>query len=212
MKSKEGINKRHKLRDVLRLPESRISARLKESKRVSDSQIEPTSSKPLHRGCLLFDATLRIKSLLSLSLNLLSALLLIVLAFHILQLTSESFNLILVLIDLGLVHVKFSCHRLHLTSFLLKVLLIDRELLSNLWTRLSCQQILQLNIELFLFLDDYILLDDLLCLLDQALLQSLDLLKHLPGVRVSTLKLSPSVVVQGVFKLLTQGLNLESLS
>ena len=62
---------------------------------------------------------------LGLTLHLLTALLLVVLSLHFLKFTSESFNFVLVLIDLGLVHVKLSCHGLHLVGLFLQVLLIN---------------------------------------------------------------------------------------
>ena len=60
-------------------------------------------------------------------------------------------------------------------------------------------------------MDDYILLDDLFRLLDEALLQRLDLLKHFPGVRVCAFKLPPPVVVQRVLQFFTQRLYLQFL-
>lgn len=153
----------------------------------------------------------RLQSLLGLSLHLLPSLLLVVLALHVLQLPSQSLDLILVLVDLGLVHVELSSHRLHLTGLLLQVLLVDGELLCNLGTRLSGKEVFELVVELLLLLDDHILLDNLLGLLDQSLLENLDLLKHLPGIGISSLKLSPSVTVKRVLKLLREGLDLESL-
>ena len=166
----------------------------------------------MHWCSLLLDGILGVKSLLSLALDLLSALLLVVLAFHILELTGESLNLVLVLVDLSLVHIKFGSHGLHLASLFLKVLLIDRELFSDLRAWLAGKEILQLDVELLLFLDDNILLHNLFSLLDQTLLQGLYLLEHLPGIRVSALELSPSVVVKRIFEFLRQSLDLKSLS
>lgn len=166
----------------------------------------------MHWCSLLLDGILGVKSLLSLALDLLSALLLVVLAFHILELTGESLNLVLVLVDLSLVHIKFGSHGLHLASLFLKVLLIDRELFSDLRAWLAGKEILQLDVELLLFLDDDILLHNLFSLLDQTLLQGLYLLEHLPGIRVSALELSPSVVVKRIFEFLRQSLDLKSLS
>jgi len=68
---------------------------------------------------------LRLQSLLGLSLHLLSSLLLVVLSLHVLQLSSQSFNLVLVLVHLSLVHVQLSSHRLHLRRLLFQILLID---------------------------------------------------------------------------------------
>lgn len=153
-----------------------------------------------------------LKSLLSFSLHLLSSLLLVVLSLHILKLSGKPFDLVLVLVNLSLVHVQLSCHRLHLRSLLLEVLLVDRELLSNLWSRLSSQEVLELNIELLLLSDDDVLLNDLLGLLDESLLKSLDLVEHFPGVWISSFELSPSVTVKWILKLLRKSLDLESLS
>jgi hypothetical protein len=91
-------------------------------------------------------------------------------------------------------------------------LLVNGELLGHLWTWLSGQEVLQLNVELLFLLNNHILFNNLFGFLDQSLLKSLNLLKHFPSIWVSTLKLSPSVVVQGVFKFLTESLDLESLS
>ena len=176
----------------------------------SDSKVETSTSKSLNGSVSLVDDSW-LKSLLSFSLHLLSSLLLVVLSLHILELSRESFNLILVLIDLSLVHVELSSHCLHLTGLLLQILLIDRQLFGNLGTWLSSQEVLELNIELLFLLDYDVLLHDLFSLLDQSLLESLDLLEHLPSIWISSLKLSPSMTVQWVLKLLREGLNLESL-
>ena len=144
--------------------------------------------------------------------HLLSSLLLVVLSLHVLELSSQSLDLILVLVDLSLVHIELSSHSLHLGGLFLQILLIDRKLLGNFWSRLSRQEVLKLNIELFLLLDDNVLFNDLLSLLDQSLLESLDLLEHLPSIRISTLKLSPSMAVQWVLKLLRESFDLESFS
>jgi len=98
-----------------------------------------------------------------------------------------------------------------LGSLLLQVLLIDGKLFSNLWTWLSSQEVLKLNIELLLLLDDDILLHDFFGLLNQSLLESLNLLKHFPSIWIGTLELSPSVAIQWVLKLFGKGLNLKSL-
>ena len=176
----------------------------------SDSQIVASSSKSLSRSVGLVDSSW-LESLLGFSLHLLSSLLLVVLSLHVLEFSSQSFNFVLVLVNLSLVHVELSGHSLHLRSLFLQVLLIDRELLSDFRSRLSGQEVLELNVELLFLLDDDVLFNDLFGLLDQSLLESLDLLEHLPSVRVSSLELSPSVAVQRVLKLFREGLDLESL-
>lgn len=103
---------------------------------------------------------------LGLSLDLLAAFLLEVSALHFLQLSGEPLNLVLVLVDLGLIHVEFGCHRLHLGCLFLKILLVDGELFSNFWTGLSRKQVFQFNIKLFFLLDDDILFDNFLRFLD----------------------------------------------
>lgn len=143
-----------------------------------------------------------LESLLSLSLHLLSSLLLVVLSLHVLELSGESLDFVLVLIDLSLVHVQFSCHCLHLTSLLLQVLLVNGELLSNFRTWLSGKKVLELDIEFFFLLDNDILLNDFFSLLDESLLESLDLLEHFPSIWIGTLELSPSMAIQWVLKLL----------
>lgn len=84
-------------------------------------------------------------------------------------------------------------------------------MLCNFGTGLACKQILEFDIEFFFLLDDYILLDDLFGLLDQALLQRLDLLKHFPSVGVCAFELPPPVVVQRVLQFFTQRLYLQFL-
>lgn len=144
------------------------------------------------------------------ALHLLTAFLLVVFALHVLELAGETFDLVFVLIDLGLVHVELSSHSLHLVSLFLKVLLVDGELFSNFRTGLSSQEVLQLNVELLLLLDHDILLNDFFSLLDESLLKGLDLLEQLPSVGIGTLKLSPSVVVQGVLEFFGKSLDLEA--
>ena len=179
----------------------------------SHSQVETASREALKGRGLLLDGALGVgEALLRLPLDLLPTLLLVVLPLHVLQLASKSLDLVLVLVDLRLVHVELGGHGLHLAGLLLQVLLVDRQLLGHLGTRLSRQQVLQLDVELFLLLDDDVLLNDLLGLLDEALLQGLDLLQHLPGVGVRALELPPSVVVQWVLQLFREGLDLEALS
>lgn len=111
------------------------------------------------------------------ALHLLTAFLLVVFALHVLELACETFDLVFVLIDLGLVHVELSSHSLHLVSLFLKVLLVDGELFGNFRTGLSSQEVLQLNVELLLLLDHDILLNDFFSLLDESLLKGLDLLE-----------------------------------
>lgn len=143
-----------------------------------------------------------VHSVLSFALHLLATLLLVVLSLHLLKLASQSLDLILVLIDLSLVHVQLRSHSLHLVSLLLQVLLVDGQLLGDLWTWLTSQQVLQLEIELLLLLDGDVLLNDFLSLLDESLLKSLDLLNQLVSIWVSSLDPSPSVIVERVLKLL----------
>ena len=177
----------------------------------SNGKVEATTSESLARCSSLVDDSW-FESLLSLSLHLLSSLLLVVLSLHVLELSSESFDLILVLVDLSLIHVELGSHSLHLRGLLLEVLLVDGELLSDLWTRLSREKVLQLDVELLLLLDDDVLLNDLFGLLDQSLLESHDLLEHFVSIRIGTFKLSPSVAVEWVLELLGKCLDLESLS
>ena len=166
----------------------------------SDSEGEATTSEPLLRTGVLVNLA-RLHLSLGFALHSLAALLLVVLSLHLLKLTGEALDLVLVLVDLGLVHVEFGGHCLHLVGLLLQVLLVDGELLGDLGAGLSRKQVLKLNIELFLLLDGHVLLDDLLSLLDETFLERLDLEKKLEGVRVSALELSPSVVVERVLQL-----------
>ena len=76
---------------------------------------------------------------------------------------------------------------LHLFGLFLEGLLVDLQLLGHLRSRLSGQDVLQLQVELLLLLNQQLLLHHLLCLLDQALLQRVDLLDHLVCWRVTAL-------------------------
>ncbi len=153
-----------------------------------------------------------LESLLCLSLHLLSSLLLVVLSLHVLKFSGKSFNLILVLIDLCLIHVELSSHCFHLTCLFFQVLLIDRQLLGNLWSWLSCKKILKLNIELFFLLNDNVFFNNFFSFFDESLLECLDLVKHFPSIWISTLKLSPSMTIQWILKLFRKCFNLESFS
>jgi len=177
----------------------------------SNSQVETATGEPLNWSRRLMDDS-GFEALLRFSLHLLSSLLLVVLSLHVLELTSKSLDLVLVLIDLSLVHVQLSCHGLHLTGLFFEVLLVNGKLFGNFWSWLSSQQVLKLNIELLFLLDVDILFNDLFSLLDQSLLESLDLLEHFPGIWISTFESSPSVGIQWVLQLFGQGLDLESLS
>ena len=115
------------------------SSKKREKLMVSNSQVKTTTSKSLYWRSLLLDRVLGIESLLGLALNLFAALLLVVLALHVLELAGEALDLVLVLVDLGLVHVQLGRHGLHLARLLLKVLLVDRQLLGHLGTWLTGQ-------------------------------------------------------------------------
>ena len=177
----------------------------------SNGQVEAAASEALQRRRLLLKGVLRVQALLGLSLDLLAALLLVVLAFHVLELAGESLDLILVLVDLGLVHVELGSHSLHLAGLLLEILLVDAQLLGDLRARLPGKEVFELDVELLFLLDDHVFLHHLLGLLDEAFLEGLDLLEHLPGVGVSALELAPPVVVEGVLEFLGERLDLESL-
>ena len=176
----------------------------------SDSQREATTSEALLWTGILVDLA-RLKLGLGLTLHSLAALLLVVLALHLLELSCQPFDLVLVLVDLGLVHVELGSHSLHLARLLLQVLLVDRKLFCDLRTWLTGQEVLELNVKLFLFMDCDILLDNFLSFLDESLLECLDLQQKLESVWISALKLPPSVIVEGILQLLREGLDLETL-
>jgi hypothetical protein len=90
-------------------------------------------------------------------------------------------------------------------------LLVNRQLLGNFGSGLSGQEVFQLDVKLFFFLDDDIFLDDLFGFLDKALLKGLNLLEQLPSVWVGTLEFPPSMVVEGVLKFFRESLHLETL-
>jgi len=89
---------------------------------ISNCKIKATSGEALLGTGRLVNL---VRARVSFTVHLLATLLLIVLALHILKLSRESLNLILVLVDLGLVHVEFGRHGLHLVRLLLKILLVN---------------------------------------------------------------------------------------
>ena len=62
--------------------------------------------------------------------------------------------------------------------------------------------------DFFLFIIDHILFNNLLSLLDKSPLKSLYFLKQLKCIRISTLQLIPSVMIERIFELLGQSLDL----
>ena len=116
----------------------------------------------------------------------------------------KSLDLKLVGIHLRLVVLQLANHFLKLHRSFLEVLLVNLELLSHLWTTLLGQDILQLDVELLFFLDEHVFLRDLLGLGNESLLKRLDLLDHLIGLWVSALKLSPSMHVEWLLKLIVK--------
>ena len=84
--------------------------------------------------------------------------------------------------------------------------MINLKLLSDLWSTLLRQYVLELNVELLLLLNEDILLRDLLCLRNQTLLQTLDLLNKLIGLWVCALQLAPSVNIKGLLELISEEL------
>lgn len=148
---------------------------------------------------------------LSLSLHLLAPLLLVVLSLHFLEFTSESLDFVLVLVHLGLVHVEFGRHCLHLVRLLFQVLLVNGELFGNFGTGLPGKQVFKLNVEFLLLLNGDILLNDLFRLLDETFLEGHDLLEQLVRLWIRALQLSPPVVVKGIFEFLRESLHLQTL-
>jgi len=104
----------------------------------SNGEREATTGEALLWACVLVNLA-RLKLGLSFALHGLTTLLLVVLSLHLLKLTCQALDFILVLVDLGLVHVKLGSHRLHLARLLLQVLLVNGELLGNLRAGLSSE-------------------------------------------------------------------------
>lgn len=109
---------------------------------------------------------------------------------------------------LCLVVFKFGNHFFQLLSTFLEVHLILAEFLSHVGTTLLSQNILQLDVEFFFFLDKHIFLRDFFSLCNQALLQALDFLDQLVSLDVGGLKFSPSVNIEWFLKLIRQILRL----
>ena len=89
-----------------------------------------------------------------------------------------------------------------------EVLLVDVELLSDLWSRLLSQDVLELDVELLLLLNKYVFLRDFLCFCNEPFLKRLDLLDHFISIRISAFELSPSVNVEWLLKLVIEVLGL----
>lgn len=116
----------------------------------------------------------------------------------------KTLNLKLVGVHLRLIILQLLHHFFQLVRPLLQVLLVHRKFLSNLRTTLFSKDVLQLDVQLLLFLDEHIFLCDFFSLCNQTLLEALDLLDHLVRLRVSALKLPPPVDIEGLFKLVRQ--------
>ena len=121
--------------------------------------------------------------------------------FALLNLSVNPVNLELICVHLGLVVLQLGHHFLELLSALLQVYLIFAKLLGYVWTTLLGKNVLELNVKLFFLLNQDILLRNFLSLRDEALLQTLDLLNKLIRFDVSRFKLSPSMNIQGLLKL-----------
>ena len=179
---------------------------------VSDCEVKATSREALLRTSLSLDTLIAtLCFVLGFPLNLFAALLFEVSALHLLELSGKALDLVLVLVDLGLVHVEFGRHCFHLRSFLFEILLIDWKLFSNFGAWLSSEEVLQLDIQLLLFLNDDVFLNNFFSLFNKTFLKSLNLLKHFPSVRIGAFQLSPPVIVQRVFKFFWQCFNRQSL-
>lgn len=90
---------------------------------------------------------------------------------HAVDFLVKSLDLELVGVHLRLVVLKVMDHFLQLSSSLLEILLINLQSFCDFRARLLSQNILQLNIKLFLLLDQYIFFRDLLGLGNQSLLK-----------------------------------------
>lgn len=104
--------------------------------------------------------------------------------------------------------LNFSYHFLELLGSLLQGLLVENELLGDFGSALLRQNILELDVELLLFLDHHVFLVDLFGLGDQALLQTLDLLDELVRVDVRAFQFAPSVHIEWLFELILEELAL----
>jgi hypothetical protein len=78
-------------------------------------------------------------------------------------------------------------HFFKLFRAFLKGLLIQNKFLSDFRATLFSQNVFQFNIQLFLFLNQHVLLKNLLCLCNQSLLKRLDLLDQFVSIDVSRL-------------------------
>ena len=120
----------------------------------------------------------------------------------------QALDLELVGVHLRLVVLELLDHLLELIGSLLQVLLVHLQLFSDLWAGLLGQDVLQLNVELLLLLNEYVLLGDFLCFGDEPFLQGLDLLDHFISVRVGALQLPPSVDIERLLELVHEVLGL----
>ena len=115
--------------------------------------------------------------------------------------TVDTVDLELVGVNLGLIVLELSNKIFELLAAVLKVLLVLDKLLFDIGATLLSKNVLQLNVELFLLLNQDIFLRDLFSLCDQALLQALDLLNQFVGLDAGRFEFTPPVDVEGLFKL-----------
>jgi len=89
-------------------------------------------------------------------------------------------------------------------SSLFQVLLVNLKLLSYFWATLFSQNVFELDIKFFLLLNKDILFTDFFSFCDQSLLKTLDLLNHFISFWVCAFKLSPSMDIKWLFKLIVE--------
>jgi len=93
-----------------------------------------------------------------------------------LDLTIDALNFKSVLLGLRLEVLYLNNHLFQLFTSLFKRLLVQNQLLSNLWATLLCQNILQFDVQLFFLLNQYIFLTHFFCFSNETLLKGLNLL------------------------------------
>lgn len=113
----------------------------------------------------------------------------------------KSLDLEFVGIYLRLVVFKLLNHFFQLLSSLFQVLLVNLKLFSNFWTTLLGQDVFELNVKLLFLLNEHIFLRNFFSFGNKPLLKWLNLLDHLISFWVGTLKLSPSMNIEWLSKL-----------
>jgi hypothetical protein len=141
--------------------------------------------------------------------ELFTLLLLVVLSTDLLDFLDDALNVVLVLIDFGLIHVNFASVFLELAGLRVKVLLEDRKLLCSLKAGLLLHDFADLLDLLLLLMHQHLFLDYLLRLVNQSLLQGLYFLFHLINIGISAVEATTAVHIERILQLFRKSFHFE---